>query len=208
MNRPVKLYDLAPSPHNIKVRLALAYKKIPFEKIPVDPEKRDAVIKVSGQPLTPVLLHGDTVVYDSYAILRYLDANWPGPPRLFSPDREMMKRIEEWEMFARQDAATPVGMTFREFFAPAPDASRLKEANRLMNRAASRLEEALANTPCLMGGAPNAADFSIAPMVYYGALPEAAEKGNPIAAHFRRNIKIEGVPKTRDWIGRLMALDR
>jgi glutathione S-transferase len=208
MNRPVKLYDLAPSPHNIKVRLALGYKKIPYERIPVDPEKREAVVKVSGQPLTPVLLHGDTVVFDSYAILRYLDANWPAPPRLFSPDRQTMQRIEEWEMFARQEVGAPVRMTFRELFASQPDAAKLKEADRLMNKVATRLEEALATTPCLMGEAPNAADLSIAPMVYYGAVPEAAEKGNRVAAHFRRHIKIEGAPKTLDWVGRLMALDR
>jgi len=208
MSKQVQLYNLAPSPHNIKVRLALGYKKIPYEKIPVDPEKRDAVVKASGQPLTPVLLHGDTVVYDSYAILRYIDANWPGPPRLFSPDRPTMQRIEEWEMFARLEVGPPIRMTFREFFAAQPDPAKLKVADRLMNKVAGRLEEALAKTPCLMGEAPNAADLSIAPMVYYGAVPEAAEKGNPIAAHFRRNIKIEGAPKTLDWVGRLMALER
>jgi glutathione S-transferase len=119
-----------------------------------------------------------------------------------------MQRIEEWEMFARQEVGAPVRMTFRELFASQPDPSRLKEANRLMNRVANRLEETLAKTPCLMGEAPNAADVSIAPMVYYGAVPEAAEKGNPVAAHFRRHIRIEGAPKTLDWIGRLMALDR
>jgi glutathione S-transferase len=205
MNRSVKLYNLAPSPHNIKVRLALAFKKIPYERIPVEPENRQALIAISGQPLSPVLLHGDAVVYDSYAILRYLDANWPSSPRLFSADRDTMKRIEEWELFARTEAAPPVGMIFRDLRAPAPDPDRLKKANELINRAASRLEEALAKTSHLMGDAPNAADFTLAPMVYYGAVPEGADKGNPVAAHFRRHLKIEGAPKTRDWISRVMA---
>ncbi len=208
MSRPVKLYDLAASPHSIKVRLALAYKKISYEKVPVDPEKREPVVKVSGQPLAPVLLHGDTVVYDSYAITRYLDANWPGAPRLYSADRDTIKTIEEWELFARAEAAPAVGMTFREAFAPSPDATKLKKANEIINRAASRLEEALASSPNLLGAEPTAADFALAPMMHYGALPPGAERGGPVAAFFARNLRIEGAPKTRAWVGRVMAWDR
>ena len=92
MDRKVTLYDLGPSPNNIKVRLALAYTKIPYEKIPVDPQDREPLVKVSGQPLAPVMLHGETVVYDSYAILRYLDANFPKTPRLYSATRSRRSR--------------------------------------------------------------------------------------------------------------------
>jgi glutathione S-transferase len=208
MTRPVTLYDLAASPNNIKVRLALAYKNIPYEKIQVDMEDRRPLVKVSGQPLAPVLVHGDTVVFDSYAIVRYLDANWPSPPRLFSAEREAMKQIEEWEQFARTEASQPIRLTFNQAFAPSPDAAALAKANGLMNRAASRIEEALAKTPCLMGEAPNAADFTLASMLYYGAVPEGIEKTNPIAAFFRRYIKIEKAPKTLDWIARMMAWDK
>lgn len=208
MDRPVKLYDLAPSPNNIKVRLALAYKKIPYQRIPVDFEKREPLVKISGQPLAPVLLHGDTVIYDSSAILRYLDANFPSPPRLFSSDYDTIHKIEEWELFSRTDAAEPIHLTFRESRANPPDSARLRRANDLMNRAALRLEEALAKSPYLMGDAPNAADFCLAPVMYYGALPKAVADQNPFAAFFYKHLKIERAPKTLDWISRVMALDR
>ena len=208
MSRAVKLFDLHPSPHNIKVRLALAHKKIPCELIPVDFQDRDAVIRASGQPLTPVLMHGDTVVYDSYAILRYLDGNWQTPPRLYSTDRKTMQRIEEWERFARNDASTPIGMVFGEIVAGSRDAEKLKKANELINHAASsRLEEVLASSPYLMGDAPNAADFSVAPWMYYGALPESVGRSSPVHTLFYESIRIENAPKTIDWIGRVMALD-
>ena len=96
MSRTLKLYDLTPSPNNIKARCALAYKKLPHERILVDPANREPVVKVSTQPLTPVLLHGDTVVFDSYAILLYLDANFPETPRLYRTDRASLKAIEAW----------------------------------------------------------------------------------------------------------------
>ena len=208
MSRPLVLYDLAASPNNIKVRLALAYKKIPYEKVAVDPQERGPVIKVSGQPLTPVLLHGDKVVYDSYAITRYLDANWPSTPRLYSVDRETMKKIEEWEGFARTDAGPPVGMMFGQFFAPALDADTVRRANERINRAASRIEEALSGSSFLMGEAPMAPDFAIGPLLFYGDLPDAFAQKNPIAGFFREHLRIDGVPKTRDWITRVMAWDR
>jgi len=207
MSRPVKLYDLAPSPNNIKVRLALAYKKIPYERIPVNHLDRSELVRVSGQPLAPVLVHGDSVVFDSYAILRYLDANWPAPPRLFGTERDTLRRIEEWELFNRAEVSIPVVTVFRESSAAAPDRDRIKKANDQMNRAASRIEEALARSPCLMGETANAADLTLAPMVHLGALSEAAD-ADPIGAFFRRHMKIENAPKTLDWVRRVMALER
>ena len=208
MNRPVKLYDLAASPNNIKVRLALAFKKIPYEKIAVDPQNRDALVKISGQPLSPVLLHGDAVVYDSYAITRYLDANWPGEPRLYSPDRDIMKAIETWELFTRTDAGPAISLIFGQLRAPSVEAEKVRKANDIINRAASRAEEALAKGPYLMGEAPNAADFVLASMLYYGAVPEKATQGNPVAAFFRKHLTIQGAPKTHAWIARVMEWDR
>jgi len=208
MSRPVKLYDLAPSPNNIKVRCALAYKKIPYEKIPVDPGDRQPLVKVSGQPLSPVLLHGDTVVYDSYAITRYLDANWPGTPRLYSAERDVIKKIEEWELFCRTDAGPSISIVFGQLRAPAPDIERLKRANDMLNRAASRTEETLANSRFLVGDSPTAADFAVGTMLYCGAVPEKAAQASPIAAFFARHIRIQGAPKTLDWIGRVMEWDR
>ena len=208
MDRKVTLYDLAPSPNNIKVRLALGYKKIPYEKIPVDPRNREPLVKVSGQPLAPVMLHGETVVYDSYAILRYLDANFPKTPRLYSADRDTLKKIEEWELFVRTEAGPPVGMIFRQMGSNEPDAATIRKANELIGRAAARVEEVLARGPNLLGEALTAADLSVAPMLLLGALPEGAERTNPAAAFFRKHLKFEGAPKTRDWIGRIMGWDR
>ena len=208
MNRTVKLYDLAPSPNNIKVRCALAYKKIPYEKVPVDPKSRDAVVKVSGQPLCPVLTDGETVVYDSYAIMRYLDANFPGTPRLYSAERDVIKMIEEWELFARAEIGPGISLIFGQFIGGTADAEKIQKANDIMNRAASRTEETLAKTPYLMGESPNAADFTAGTMLAYGNVSEAAAKGHPVAAFFAKHIRLQGMPKTKAWTARVMEWDR
>jgi len=208
MSREVKLHDLSASPNNIKVRLALAYKKIPYERIPVDPEKREALIRVSGQPLAPVLVHGDTVLFDSSAILRYLDANWPSPPRLFSPDRQAMRQIEEWELFSRTEVGRTVGTIFAQALEAPSDLERVRRANRQFNHAATRVEEALARSAYLMGDAPNAADFCLAPLMNLSILPSEAARTGPIYAFFAANLRLDNAPKSREWIGRVMALDR
>jgi glutathione S-transferase len=208
MDRPLKLYDLAVSPNNIKVRIALAYKKLPYERIAVDPSKRAELVAVSGQPLAPVLLHGDTVVYDSYAITRYLDANFPGTPRLYSADRDTIKAIETWELFTRTEAGPAISMIFGQYFGAEVDPDKVRRANEMVNRAASRVEETLAKGEWLAGSAPTAADFAVGTMLYCGVIPESATTGNPVTAFFRKHLKLDNAPKTIAWIGRVMEWDR
>jgi glutathione S-transferase len=209
MSRSLKLYDLGPSPNNIKVRCALAYKKLPYERVAVDPANREAVVKVSGQPLTPVLLHGDTVVFDSYAILRYLDPNFPETPRLFSSDRATLKSIEQWELFARTDAGPGISKAFGQLREANPDPEALKTANDMLNRSASRVEETLAKGDWLVGGSgPSAADFTVGTMLFLGAVTDAAVKRVPAWGFFQKHMKIERAPKTAAWIARVMEFDR
>ena len=92
----LRFYELAPSPNNVKVRLALAYKGIPFEVEPVSPTERSNVLEVSGQVNTPVIADRGVVINDSEAILQYLDANYPDHSRLFPADREGRRACEAW----------------------------------------------------------------------------------------------------------------
>lgn len=87
---------MAPSPNNIKVRLALRAKGIPFEAVPVDPRDRSRVREVSGQDLTPVVADKGIVLNDSEAILNFLDANYDGP-RLMPADREGRYACDAWK---------------------------------------------------------------------------------------------------------------
>jgi glutathione S-transferase len=92
-----KFWELAPSPNNTKVRMALRFKEIEFESIPVDPRDRSAVIAASGQELTPVIGDRGIVLNDSEAILHYLDANYGDAPRLFPGDRAGRKQCDAWK---------------------------------------------------------------------------------------------------------------
>jgi glutathione S-transferase len=76
------LYDLAGaednrrfSPYCWRVKMALRHKGLSFETVPWRFTEKD-VIAFSSQGLVPVLVDGERVVTDSWAILQYLEATY------------------------------------------------------------------------------------------------------------------------------------
>ena len=55
--------------NNIKVRVGLGYKGLDYEFRRIEPGDREEIVRVSGQHLTPVLAHGETVLFDSARLL-------------------------------------------------------------------------------------------------------------------------------------------
>ena len=80
--------------NNFKVRIALGFKGIGHRFETIDPSDRAALVEMSGQPFTPIMVHGDTTLFDSAAILRFLEANFLDTPKLFSSDYGTMRLIE------------------------------------------------------------------------------------------------------------------
>lgn len=93
----LRFHELPPSPNNLKIRLALRAKGIPFEVEEVDPFQRERLVQRSGQELSPVIEDKGIVLHDSEAILHYLDANYPDTLRLYPADREGRKTCDAWK---------------------------------------------------------------------------------------------------------------
>jgi glutathione S-transferase len=94
----VKLIQIPFSHNCVKVRVALAIKKLPYELENIRPMDRSGVIRVSGQGLVPVLVDGEKAVADSTAILVYLDERYP-EPALIPRDaeaRNLCLVLEDW----------------------------------------------------------------------------------------------------------------
>jgi glutathione S-transferase len=209
MAEDLRLFDLHPSPNNMKARIALAYKGLSYDMIPVDPQDRGPVIEASGQPLTPVLMHGDLAVWDSGAILRHLDSAYPETPRLFSDDYAKIAEIEGWEMYGRSQVIEPIGMVIRQFFAGTEEAEVMERASKLLNVVTGRIEDQLNKTEWLAGDRMTAADITCAPCVWYGMVPEEGVEDNPIAPFFRKHLHLgEEREATRTWALKVMAYDK
>jgi glutathione S-transferase len=76
----IRVYRIPFSTNVERVALAAGHKGLEIEWVDVDEDDRSPVEQVSGQPLVPVLVHGDEVVFDSPRILDWLEARVPEPP--------------------------------------------------------------------------------------------------------------------------------
>lgn len=213
MSDSITLYDLHASPNNLKVRLALGAKGLKYTKVAVDPVDRSAIVALSGQPLTPVLKHGDRVIFDSSAILRYIDANFREGAPLFHADRDRMKEIESWETSFRTAGVEPISVVFRQFFSETPDRSACAAASRKLNTFTAAVEDRLQQHDYLVGDRLSAADIIGAAMVSMGMVNEERVSKDPKFAKalefFRQHLSLgEGRDKTRAWVERILVFDR
>ncbi len=216
MNSDLILHELTGSPNNVKVRMALGIKGLTYQRIPVViqeyPGDRSEVIEASGQPLTPVLIHGDpdgdhVVVYDSNAILRYLDGNFPGTPRLYSADFAEMRAIEDWEHFQVAELGPPVGQLFAQAL-EGPDEQACAKISHAMHDATARIEAALEQHPFLIGEQPTAADAVCAAYVGLALQPESMLGQGPIGDFFIHHFHLGSErERTGDWVDRMRAYD-
>lgn len=181
--------------NNFKVRAALGFKGIEYYFNTIDPADRSDLIALSNQPFTPVLTHGDTVMFDSAAIMRYLEANFPDTPRLFSHDYGVMRSIEEWEAFGRVTLHAPLGIMVKQRIAGRSDDAETARAAELFAAATARLEEELAARQWLAHERMTAADITCAAVVRRVRLMQ------PFAVPGNR-------PVAYAWAEKVMAYDR
>ena len=199
------LHYFPPSPHNIKVAIGLSYKGIPHEVRPINREDRSPLVAISGQSLSPVLEHGDRVVYDSSAILRYLDGNFDGP-RLFAEDRDSHKQIEAWELHSKAVIGPPLGKAFGVLFSGQEDDAKVGEAAAEMTEASAELEQRLEGRDWLVGDSMTAADIFNACILGFSCFPERVAHSNQIWPWFYERFQLgEGRPGCREWVSRVFA---
>jgi glutathione S-transferase len=175
MTQPLTVHLLPPSPNNTKVMIALAYKGIEYRPQlinPRDPADREALIAATGQGLTPAIQHGEIKLFDSCAILRYLDANFDGP-RLFAVDRDEHKAIEKWENFHRYGIGPSLGKAFAMFFSGETDSKEVAAINLRIYAATENLEAALEGRQWLVGDHMTAADITVACFLVFACHTDA-----------------------------------
>jgi len=182
--------------NNMKVRVALGFKDIPYEFRAIEPADRTEIVRLSGQHLTPVLVHGDRVLFDSAAILRYLEANFRNRPPLFGSSHGEQWAIEDLELFARTTLAGPMMeiVHHRVSGGTVDDEMQARCAGAFAGAAATLIEK-MAGRDWLVGDRMSAADVTAAPVMYR---IRAARLFDPPA----------GVDAIDGWVNRVMAFDR
>lgn len=206
MTPALRVYRIAFSTNVERVSLALAHKHLDVEWEDVDPDDRSPVERISGQPLVPVLVHGERVITDSTVILRYLEALQPEPP-LFPRDEARRAELDVFLDWFNRVWKRPPNEIEAEHGREQPDDARVEELGRELTSSLELFERLLAGRDYLLGNF-SAADCAAFPFLKYGLIHDEAdtEEFHLILA---QHLALKGAyPRLEAWIRRIDASPR
>lgn len=187
------LYDYPLSGNCHKIRLLLSLMDLGHRIEPVDilgdGARTKAFLKLNPRGQVPVLTDGETVIWDSMAILTYLarqygESHWlPGEPLALTRVMQWLAVSENELLYgiARARAVLKLGRPFN-----------LEDCQALGRKALALMDDHLGNRDWLAtDGSPSIADIACYP---YIAL--ASEGGIALAPY----------PNVRRWLGRIQVL--
>ncbi|HQR09719.1 MAG TPA: glutathione S-transferase family protein [Casimicrobiaceae bacterium] len=198
------LYYGSGSPYAWRVQLALEHKALPYElkvlSFSAGDTRKPEFIALNPRHQVPVLVDGDFVLYESNAIVEYLDEAFPGRGApLFPGDarQRALARRMVLEVDNYFDKSTDDIMT--QAFWKKPEE---REPDKIVAGRKAAVEEIGMFTRAMKGeflaGSLSAADFALYPMV---------------AALWRAQMKLPDLdadgmmtPELRAWKGRIEAL--
>jgi glutathione S-transferase len=189
--------------------LALQYKNLPYDSQLLHFDKQEHqsphMLKLNPRGRVPVLKDGEYVVFESVAILYYLDLKYPQPPMFGLSAEEagvIMRVICEFQAYAEPSLQRIVEAIFADKVAEDIDA--LTDAMHVVAREARTIEGRLSKEQWIVGDNYTALDMVIFPWIQL--LRRALNK--PAAAELgARFLPMErNYPALARWIERIESL--
>jgi len=198
----MRLYVIPFSTNVERVALALGHKGLAAERVQVDQADRAPVRAVSGQDLVPVLEDGSAVVVDSSTIVAHLERRFPERP-LFPAQPARRAEMELFVEWFDEVWKGPPNAIAGELERPEPDAARVRELSRRLERWLDRFEAMLDRRSYLMGDELSAADCAAFPFLRY-ALGRPVGDDELFHRVLERHQRLgAGHPRLREWIRRV-----
>jgi glutathione S-transferase len=208
-SRALELYWISGSPYSWRALLALEVKKILYASRLVQASKGEltypAFLSLNPRGKVPVLRDGEFVVYESIAILQYLEAKFPSVP-LFG--RSAGRTAIIWRGVSECSAyfEEPVMQISRPltFGQSEQKAEEIREALPKIHAELDRMETGLKDSAWLCGDEFTATDFTVFPflklLLRVSAKPEAASFSLGL-------LPLEhSYPRLAQWIERIEQL--
>jgi glutathione S-transferase len=182
----IKIYGVSQSSFTRTVRLACHEKGIDYELVPTFPGQ---LAPLNPFQKIPAITHGDMTLYESIAVVRYLDRTFPGPG-LWPEEARQAALCDQW-VSAICDSLVNSALRYlaNHFgFLPVPQ----EMADLYLARARDVVpifDRQLGRSAYLVGDSANAADLFLAPIVAcFPAVPGLRELG-------------EAAPNLGRWMG-------
>jgi glutathione S-transferase len=204
-------------PYSARVVLALAHKGLEYRshllQLSFQEQKSPAMLAMNPRGRVPVLKVDDYVVFESVAVLDYLDRKFPQPP-IFGRSAEeaavILRVIGEFQAYTERHImgichtllGDPAGSGAPDG-APALSVDQLTESMHVVAREARTIEQRLSKSEWIVGD-----DYSAVDMVIYPAIALLRRAlARPAAADLaRRFLPIEvNYPALGRWLQRIEA---
>jgi glutathione S-transferase len=165
------------------------------------------VQRVSGQPLVPVLVDGDTVVVDSMEIVAYLEGLVPSAPLYPREESRFAEMLIFIDWFNRVWKLAPNRIE-AQLAAAEPDHMLITRLGREMAASLDGFESLLAGRRFLMGPEFSAADCAAFPFLKYALRRDPAD-GEAFHRVLDDHQQLgDEHMRLRSWIKRVDALPR
>ncbi len=200
MAHPI-VYGPARSSYVWSVRLTLAEKGVTHELVNVPPGAQREAPHLSRQPFAkvPAFAHDDFSLYESQAIMRYIDERFPGAP-LQPEDVHQWSRMNQIigivDAYAWPSIAGAIlynRVLVPRLFGGTPDEAAIAAALPHACLCLDEIDRLMENNRFLAGDHVSLADLMVIPLLYYfGNVPDGQA---PLGAH----------PKLQEWIRHMTA---
>jgi glutathione S-transferase len=189
----MELFEFAQSGHSHKARLMLSLLQLPYKSVLVNgtnlEQKTEAFLKMNPFGQVPVLKDGETIVWDSQAILVYLARQYAEPSWL-PLDAAVMSRVMAWLSIATNELVR--GPAALRVHYKLGRAISLEDAEQLTVTLLHILEQHLQSKDWLAAAHITIADIAIYP--YIALAPEGKVDLTPYPAICRWLSRIQALP--------------
>jgi glutathione S-transferase len=205
----IDLYWASGSAYSWRVLMALEHKRLHYAshllQLSLQEQKSPQMLALNPRGRLPVLKDGDYVVFESLAVLYYLDLKYPEPPIFGRTPEEaavIMRVINEFQAYTEgQLMSICAAFLGRQ---PGIVSEAITDAMHTVAREARTIEQRLSRSDWIVGECYSAADMVLFPAIQLLRRALARPGAEALAGRF---LPIEAnYPALGRWLARIEAL--
>jgi glutathione S-transferase len=205
----LELYWGSGSPFSWRVMLTLELKRLPYEskllEFSKEEHKSPGYLKLNPRGKVPTLKDGDFVLYESLAIMAYLDRKHPEPSIFGSTPQEtglILRTISETESYLLEPAFKVVAPLY--FGRGLEKTDEIQSAAATIRQELGRINVALSHSVWIAGSQISAADIALFPFVQTLLRAASKDAAKPLDLGF--SPLDQRYPNIAAWVKRVEAI--
>jgi glutathione S-transferase len=205
----LELYWGSGSPFSWRVMLTLELKRTPYEskllEFSKDDHKSPGYLRLNPRGKVPTLKDEDFVLYESVAIMAYLDRKYPDPPifgRTPHETGQIWRSISETDSYLLEPAfKVVVPLYFGRGLEKTDD---IQSAAATIRQELGRINAALSHSVCIVGSQISAADIALFPLIQTLLRAASKDAAKPLDLGF--SPLDQRYPNIAAWVTRVEAM--